>query len=542
VTALTLAQRLGITPQDRQLRFDWIALTDRESALIRDAARYVEPYVDEIVRKFYDHSFKFEAFTKKLAEAGSSRQRLETTQKQYLRLLLEAKFDDAYFEHRLIVGAVHARLHVEPRWNLGNYGMYLQLITDVLSKKMKGDKLRDTLLAFQKAFTLDMTLVIESYIQGLLDRLVSVNETLEASSNDLRTGSNQAHIASREIATAIQDIAKGATEQTMQMGALTDEMRHLTESIDAVAQGASDQYGSVQVAREAADQVTESLANVAAAARDAAEKGAGSLEAAQEGMSSVQQTVDAMATIRGAVLTTSAEIEELGKRGTQIGAIVQVIDDIASQTNLLALNAAIEAARAGDQGRGFAVVAENVRSLAERTAVATKEIGSLISAVQDGTGRAVKAMSASVRDVETGASRAEQAGAALSRIVDSANEVSLEIGKIAAASDEIEGSAHSLREVVEKVGVIGERMNTLAGEMRAASDRAFSSITSVTAFSEESAAASEQVSASIEEVSSQVGVVNDLAQKLEAVSLEMANFLDRWGNLTNIKASLARAA
>ena len=195
MTALTLAQRLGITPQDRQLRFDWIALTDRESALIRDAARYVEPYVDEIVRKFYDHSFKFEAFTKKLAEAGSSRQRLETTQKQYLRLLLEAKFDDAYFEHRLIVGAVHARLHVEPRWNLGNYGMYLQLITDVLSKKMKGDKLRDTLLAFQKAFTLDMTLVIESYIQGLLDRLVSVNETLEASSNDLRTGSNQAHIA-----------------------------------------------------------------------------------------------------------------------------------------------------------------------------------------------------------------------------------------------------------------------------------------------------------------------------------------------------------
>ncbi|MCC6388754.1 MAG: hypothetical protein IT302_15370 [Dehalococcoidia bacterium] len=406
---------------------------------------------------------------------------------------------------------------------------------------MKGDTLRDTILAFQKAFTLDMTLVIESYIQGLLDRLVNVNETLEASSGDLRTGANQAHIASREIATAIQDIAKGATEQTMQMGALTDEMRTLSESIDAVASGAEEQYGSVQVARDAADQVGDSLANVAVAARGAAEKGATSLEAAHDGMTSVQQTVDAMATIRGAVLTTSTEIEELGKRGTQIGAIVQVIDDIASQTNLLALNAAIEAARAGEQGRGFAVVAENVRSLAERTAVATKEIGALISAVQQGTDRAVKAMNASVRDVETGAARAEQAGEALNRIVESANDVTTEIGRIAAASDEIEGSARSLKDVVEKVGVIGERMNNLAGEMRSASERAFGSITSVTAFSEESAAASEQVSASIEEVTAQVGVVSDLAQKLETVSLEMGDFLTRWGNLTATKA-LAKAA
>ena len=541
MTSLTLVQRLGITPEDRKLRFDWTTLTERDSQLIRDAARYVAPAADDIVRKFYDHSMKFEGFTSKLAEAGSNRGRLEATQKQYLLMLLEAKFDEAYFEHRLVVGTVHARLHVEPRWNLGNYGMYLQLITEVLSRKMKGDTLRDTIMAFQKAFTLDMTLVIESYIQGLLDRLVNVNETLEASSGELRTGANQAHIASREIATAIQDIAKGATEQTMQMGALTDEMRTLSESIDAVASGAEEQYGSVQVARDAADQVGDSLANVAVAARGAAEKGATSLEAAHDGMTSVQQTVDAMATIRGAVLTTSTEIEELGKRGTQIGAIVQVIDDIASQTNLLALNAAIEAARAGEQGRGFAVVAENVRSLAERTAVATKEIGALISAVQQGTDRAVKAMNASVRDVETGAARAEQAGEALNRIVESANDVSTEIGRIAAASDEIEGSARSLKDVVEKVGVIGERMNNLAGEMRSASERAFGSITSVTAFSEESAAASEQVSASIEEVTAQVGVVSDLAQKLETVSLEMGEFLTRWGNLTNAKA-LAKAA
>ncbi len=63
MTSLTLVQRLGITPEDRKLRFDWTTLTERDSQLIRDAARYVAPAADDIVRKFYDHSMKFEGFT-----------------------------------------------------------------------------------------------------------------------------------------------------------------------------------------------------------------------------------------------------------------------------------------------------------------------------------------------------------------------------------------------------------------------------------------------------------------------------------------------
>ncbi len=109
-------------------------------------------------------------------------------------------------------------------------------------------------------------------------------------------------------------------------------------------------------------------------------------------------------------------IGELGKRSDEIGQIIGVIDDIANQTNLLALDAAIDAARAGEQGRGFAVVAHEVRKLAERSSMATKEIVAMIRSIQTETKKAVIAIQEGKAEVQRGVDSTTMAGSALREV------------------------------------------------------------------------------------------------------------------------------
>jgi len=173
------------------------------------------------------------------------------------------------------------------------------------------------------------------------------------------------------------------------------------------------------------EQMTGSVGNNADSSRQAAALAEGASQAATQGSAVITQVTQTMEGISGA--------------SRRIGDIISVIDGIAFQTNILALNAAVEAARAGEQGRGFAVVAGEVRSLAQRSANAAKEIAKLI---QD-----------SAEQVHGGSRLVSDAGQAMDRIVEQVNQVTNLIREISTATQE---QSQGIGEVNHAIGQLDQ--------------------------------------------------------------------------------------
>src|SRR6187401_417242 len=160
-------------------------------------------------------------------------------------------------------------------------------------------------------------------------------------------------------------------------------------------------------------------------------------------------------------MTQSAGVmREMGKRASDISGIVDTINLIAERTNLLSLNASIEAARAGDAGRGFAVVAEEIRNLADRSAKATSDIGSIIKALQETVRDAVDASNEGQKVAEQSSGQADEAGKGLVKILDAVNDATRAVGQIARASDEQREAARS---VVQAISATAEQAQMVAG-------------------------------------------------------------------------------
>lgn len=267
---------------------------------------------------------------------------------------------------------------------------------------------------------------IASAFNKMMNKFHIITKGIHSSTGQLASSAEQ-------LAASSQDIANGSKEQSERAGQVAT---------------ASNEMGATIV------EIAKNTSNVADAAKNASKTAVHGGEIVQKGIESMTQIMDT-------TKETGKMVAALGNRSDEIGRIIKVIDDIADQTNLLALNAAIEAARAGEQGRGFAVVADEVRRLAEKTTNATKEIGEMINAIQEDTGKALSVMDSEVRAVEDGVKLVQDAGLALKEIIKQVDYVSDMIQQTATASEEQSTAADQISGDIETVA--GITRSTAAG-------------------------------------------------------------------------------
>jgi len=212
------------------------------------------------------------------------------------------------------------------------------------------------------------------------------------------------------------------------------------------------------------EQLTVSLGVTSDSAQGAAGVAETSRQMALAGAGRVSSLSESLTGLAATVARTAAGAARLGERSREIDTIVGLISDIASQTNLLALNAAIEAARAGEQGRGFAVVADEVRKLAERTSVATRDIGERIEGVRHEVDGMIAAMAQTREEAALSLADAGQAVGELRLVEENAQRTLELIRDIADASREQSEAGQNIARDIEQVAQLADANEHLVSE------------------------------------------------------------------------------
>ncbi|MBQ8955681.1 MAG: HAMP domain-containing protein [Lachnospiraceae bacterium] len=303
-----------------------------------------------------------------------------------------------------------------------------------------------------------------------LDEIVSdikkASSQVGESASDLAQTAGQISQTTDGVSEAVQEVAKGATEQADTIQRASESVGELSDAIQSVADN------------------SEQLAATAAKMNDASQSSAQQLKKLSANMDNMRQ---AMEDINSGISDTNLAVESIGSK-------VDGITSIASQTNLLALNASIEAARAGEAGRGFAVVAEEIGTLATQSASIAEEI------------------------------RAE-----MERLTSTSQSAMQKSGEVQGINKEVSSvlsdTVETINNLIEGVDVTVDGVTTISGlaeECAANKTLIVDSMDSLSAISEENAAATEETSASMEELNATVNVLassadnmSDIAKKLD---------------------------
>ena len=345
-------------------------------------------------------------------------------------------------------------------------------------------------------------------VTGWVDNLAS--SAAESLSSVLEMSASTKEVAQHMdlLSQSVEDVSSSIIEMSV-------TIKQVSEGVDTLMDASSTTASSVIEMDRAIHQV-ERHASFTASISDAVRKDA------ETGRVTVAATISGINEIKRSAMITAEVIDMLSERVADIGKITAVIDDIAKQTSLLSLNAAIIAAQAGEHGKSFAVVAGEIKQLAERTTRSTKEIGRVITGVQDEARRAVEAMQTAEKSIVQGERLSAEAGASLEKIVSESQRSSDQMAEIARATVEQARGSQSISDAMSQVSELVGQFANASREQAHGSELITAAVERMKELARQVRGSTREQNLAGSQIAQSVADIADMSQRIKSASHEQS--------------------